>query len=718
MTLAAVSAADMNARAGGDGEDARAAVRKPARGRTSMAFGLGGSRDGDADDTGSLAASSARSGVARRMSVAPNMLGATGRPSLGGGALNPQTPTRRGSLYKQGASNAPKKDPRPIGNKEYTAEMIEKLIMYMMSNGYTHPLSPKLLMTPTGKEFANMISFLFRKFDPNFKLQGKIEDEVPLFFKRLRYPFPISKNALYAVGSPHTWPAVLGALTWMVELLTYREQAEAERNKRLHQDAYATGQKVFFEFTARAYQHFLAGEDEQVAAMEEQLRMQFQERDKELAKEVAELEAKAQSLRSQLKAEEERESPVVALEEKKRAFEVELDKLTTQESNLRAEKEQLEVKLLEHTTEAEQQEAECVAIEAEIADLKERIAAQDIRPEDVEKMNFDRRQLEESLEKVREDKDAVEKEIWEVEAGIDKKVQELELIVAEYNEEASKYKLVPQVAKRAEGVNLAITLTPNLRENLETPFNGESAEYLKEHLMPALQAVRERFVERAREVGVQHHKLMVEKAAADDRVREAEEELKRLEGETATVEAKIASMRADMEVELERINEDTVRVQGEIEELKREGVVELERSERELAEATKEYDALSAQCTRDQQRLNDALLSSLDMLMNHKAYIEERLEGLQAKVQASLEVVRNASVPSLPPVPSSSRTGKGEGDEMVNFNEREHCEVVVEDVEHTEVGAASAAVNEKAPEAAPSPRRSSRRRSSRNSTGA
>ncbi len=86
--------------------------------------------------------------------------------------------------------------------------MIEKLIMYMMSNGYTHPLSPKLLMTPTGKEFANMIGFLFRKFDPNFKLQGKIEDEVPPVLQaaaltRFRSPrMPSTPWALRTRGRP------------------------------------------------------------------------------------------------------------------------------------------------------------------------------------------------------------------------------------------------------------------------------------------------------------------------------------------------------------------------------------------------------------------------------------------------------------------------------------------------------------------------------------
>lgn len=63
--------------------------------------------------------------------------------------------------------------------------------------------------------------------DPNTsaKMFGKIEDDVPAFFKRLRYPFQISKSSLFAVGSPHTWPTLLASLVWITELLSYVEKA-------------------------------------------------------------------------------------------------------------------------------------------------------------------------------------------------------------------------------------------------------------------------------------------------------------------------------------------------------------------------------------------------------------------------------------------------------------------------------------------------------------
>lgn len=62
--------------------------------------------------------------------------------------------------------------------------------------------------------------------DPNLnpKTLGKLEDDVPALYKRLRYPFQMSKSALFAVGSPHTWPSVLAALAWLTELLQYQEK--------------------------------------------------------------------------------------------------------------------------------------------------------------------------------------------------------------------------------------------------------------------------------------------------------------------------------------------------------------------------------------------------------------------------------------------------------------------------------------------------------------
>ena len=53
-----------------------------------------------------------------------------------------------------------------------------------------------------------------------------------MIFRQLRYPFQISKSALYAVGSQHTWPSLLTALTWLVQMYVYEEEARQCQAKK------------------------------------------------------------------------------------------------------------------------------------------------------------------------------------------------------------------------------------------------------------------------------------------------------------------------------------------------------------------------------------------------------------------------------------------------------------------------------------------------------
>lgn len=147
-------------------------------------------------------------------------------PKLGNSRLSTLSGVqRRSSTYGKKASG-PKQDPRPVSDKAYQHNCIRSLIEFLSTHTYEHPVSPKTLTSPMSKDVCNIVHFLLRQVDPNMKGLGKMEDEVPQLFKHLKYPFQISKSALFAVGSPHTWPGLLAALNWMVELLNYSEKAE------------------------------------------------------------------------------------------------------------------------------------------------------------------------------------------------------------------------------------------------------------------------------------------------------------------------------------------------------------------------------------------------------------------------------------------------------------------------------------------------------------
>ena len=107
---------------------------------------------------------------------------------------------RRSSAYG-GKPSGPKQDPRPLNDKNFLSNCIRTVITYLSVNAYPAAISPKTLASPTAKEFTQVIQFLMQRFDPNMKAFGKIEEDVPNFFKRLNYPFQVT--VAWVIGTHH-----------------------------------------------------------------------------------------------------------------------------------------------------------------------------------------------------------------------------------------------------------------------------------------------------------------------------------------------------------------------------------------------------------------------------------------------------------------------------------------------------------------------------------
>ena len=99
---------------------------------------------------------------------------------------------------------------------------IHSVINYLTEHHYDRPIAPRVLSSPTTKDFVHILSFLLKAIDPNFKFVGKFEEEVPVVFKALGYKITINKGPLQSVGAAHSWPQLLAALSWLVELLNVR----------------------------------------------------------------------------------------------------------------------------------------------------------------------------------------------------------------------------------------------------------------------------------------------------------------------------------------------------------------------------------------------------------------------------------------------------------------------------------------------------------------
>lgn len=136
---------------------------------------------------------------------------------------------RRSSIF--GGSRGMKPDPRPITDKTFMHSSIRGLIKFLSERQYDQSLSPQLLTRPMKKDFHNIISFLFQLLDPNMAFTQKFEEDVATIFRQIKYPFTISKTALVAVGSPHTWPVLLASISWLIELLSVRRDTTGCRHE-------------------------------------------------------------------------------------------------------------------------------------------------------------------------------------------------------------------------------------------------------------------------------------------------------------------------------------------------------------------------------------------------------------------------------------------------------------------------------------------------------
>jgi len=127
---------------------------------------------------------------------------------------------RRSSIYSAGGRSGPKKDHRPLKDRAWQKETVSRIVLFAIERDYDRKMEGKQwLRGPPAKEVHCLVEFLLRRIDPEFSFGGsKPEVVIPLLFKRLSYPFVISKSMLISVA-PHTWPVLLGALDWLVDLV-------------------------------------------------------------------------------------------------------------------------------------------------------------------------------------------------------------------------------------------------------------------------------------------------------------------------------------------------------------------------------------------------------------------------------------------------------------------------------------------------------------------
>lgn len=124
-------------------------------------------------------------------------------------------------------SKGPKKDNRPLSDKNYQNEMLSKIDNYFHCIGQSAILNNNGSLKPlTLKIFVEATNLLIKLLDvkQSFTAANYVE-EIPKIAKKVHYPGLMNKSWLKTANTMHSWPHAIGWLSWLVELCEVKDLA-------------------------------------------------------------------------------------------------------------------------------------------------------------------------------------------------------------------------------------------------------------------------------------------------------------------------------------------------------------------------------------------------------------------------------------------------------------------------------------------------------------
>lgn len=587
-----------------------------------------------------------------RVSLAPRGMAGKGGAAAGGKlpiekALSRMSlagpVTRRSSAYTTSKATGLKSDPRPVSDKGFQQACIRTVIAYLAAHGFEYAITPKVLASPTTKDFTNVMMFLYRQFDPVLPKTFKLEEEVPQLYKRLRYPFQISKSNLTAVGSPHTWPSLLVALTWLVELLNYQQRAEAARQDV--GDERSRTEAEFFQYVSQVYRYFMTGDDAKCEEADGEQAGEFEARAAGIRQDTERLQASNDALRAEIERLRGEPSPLVAARAAREETLGDKEKFLKLLDNLQAHKASLQRKLAERKADVAAQQAELAGVERENEGLQGRIAAQTIHPQDVMRMNQERAKHESALRSTQGQREALDRRVAEQERGIEARLDAVEAALLHYHSMADRLALIPATAKRAEGVAFEVRLDRGAASASEM-INVD----LKGIVKPALQRLRDGYSAKARDLADQLLSLQEQHDSMRELLAEREEENRNAEAQAHKLDGQYRAAKEALERDIAAANAHVDLLASEVAQLRNANGAGVAASEERLRGLQAAYEDLMGQCELENATLHRDLSAALEKILNHKLQLQAELKSVcsrDAAINAQLqqEVAKLASLP-------------------------------------------------------------------------
>jgi len=309
------------------------------------------------------------------------------------------------------------RDPRPVGDKLYAAQCARNVVDFLAMRGFGRTVSfEKFLREPMTKDFFEIFKFLMAQLDPQYEMDGKMEDEIPLIMRRLKYPVEVNRSKLQSICGPNTWPQLLAVLDWLISLIQVNENliepvAECKigiADAELENEADHHMLRTLHE----NYLQFLSGKDDN--SVEERLRQIYEERINAVQFEVDRLQEQMTGMETQLHEYRSEHDRLLEIQVAPKQLELEADRLRgiIQGQDARAQRAEEETV----TVEAEEHKilSDIEALEQKTRQLQDQVDSQAYSKKDIERLKCERAHLRRMLQDLKGDAEKAEQSVWEL----------------------------------------------------------------------------------------------------------------------------------------------------------------------------------------------------------------------------------------------------------------------------------------------------------------
>lgn len=343
------------------------------------------------------------------------------------------------------------KDTRPLTDKEYQKEETKKILDFLRENRYGNTSLTSKNFPLTSKEFVCVFNFLYHFLDAQFvnRLPStKFEEEALRVLKGLNYPGNLTKSSFVTMGSLHSWPTVLGALSYLCNLakiysnkLLPRQNFNAIAFPSVDDDGMPIDRtnknKIHLDYYIECFAKFNNATDDSD-------QMEYDEESQQLFNELMENQdvdiEHIRSIRSQRKEKEaeyqllaNQKSNLGQLEEHKNALRLDVKKLSDFNDTLRRRINERHAELEQVPRNQEVLMAKAHEIQAEVTELRSKCANPNTNHFEAERNTYRINEVRRMIETVKEDILTAEKKNWELEMKYSKSQNTIASIIRQVN---------------------------------------------------------------------------------------------------------------------------------------------------------------------------------------------------------------------------------------------------------------------------------------------